>query len=173
MSVVGGQILQQPARVWGLAVGHVSACARVQFGPWMPSLIAACPQQRKPKRNVKSKHIATTKKKTPASNKHQNKKLPHACREGGSVNLLVLGDVDEALRQAKLVFLTEVDDMAAHPNLWASFVSIGDDSPIKVRKISFIEQYWFYGMLIVFAILGIVIFVWRINQLTLGRQNFK
>ena len=81
--------------------------------------------------------------------------------------------VDEALRQAKLVFLNEVEDIAAHPNLWASFVSIGDDSPIKVYKKSFIEQYWFYGMLIVFTILGIVIFVWRINQLTLGRQGAK
>jgi CHAT domain-containing protein len=38
---------------------------------------------------------------------------------------------DEALRQAKLTYLTEVDDpLFSHPYYWASFVVIGDVQPI-------------------------------------------
>lgn len=81
--------------------------------------------------------------------------------------------IDEALHEAKLVFLSEVTHIAAHPFFWASFVSIGDESPIDIGRKTFIERYWLYGMLIVFIILGIVIFVWRINQLSLGRPTGK
>jgi len=80
---------------------------------------------------------------------------------------------DEALREAKLAFLSEEDGFVLHPFFWANYISIGDEVAIGLSKRSFIELYWFYGMLIVFSILGIAVFVWRINSLYLGRHNLK
>ncbi len=76
----------------------------------------------------------------------------------------------EALHEAKRVYIAEARSDLAHPFYWANLIHCGNDQAIELNKRSFIERYWFYGMLIVFSILGFAIFIWRINQLSLGRQ---
>lgn len=76
----------------------------------------------------------------------------------------------QALTEAKRVYLSESRSDLAHPFYWANIIQVGDTQAIEVNKRSFIERYWFYGMLIVFSILGLAVFVWRINQMSLGRQ---
>ena len=41
---------------------------------------------------------------------------------------------DEALRQAKLDFLSNADPEMAHPGYWAPFVLIGDNEPLSLRR---------------------------------------
>lgn len=56
---------------------------------------------------------------------------------------------DEALRMAKLEYLTSVNSRKAHPHYWLSFVSIGDNSPLYVSY-----DFYFFIFLIL-ALLGI------------------
>jgi CHAT domain-containing protein len=76
----------------------------------------------------------------------------------------------EALTEAKRVYVSEARSDLAHPYYWANIIHSGNPKVIELRKRSFIERYWFYGMLIVFSILGLAVFAWRINQMSLGRQ---
>lgn len=76
----------------------------------------------------------------------------------------------QALTEAKRVYLSESRSDLAHPYYWANIIQFGDAQAIELSKRSFIERYWFYGMLIVFSILGLAVFIWRINQMSLGRQ---
>lgn len=41
---------------------------------------------------------------------------------------------DEALRMAKLDYLTSADKLKAHPHYWAGFVNIGDTGPVPLQK---------------------------------------
>ena len=41
---------------------------------------------------------------------------------------------DEALRNAKLTYLNQADPVQAHPSNWATFVLIGDTSPVHLSK---------------------------------------
>ncbi len=61
----------------------------------------------------------------------------------------------EALRQAKLRFLSEVSDIEQHPFFWAAFVSIGDDSPIDSRR----NSYWPL-LTFIFILTTIIISYW-------------
>jgi CHAT domain-containing protein len=58
----------------------------------------------------------------------------------------------EALRQAKLKFLEDADPLRAHPYFWASYVNIGDMTPI-VDKTSA----GFNGYYLIISLLGLVI----------------
>ncbi|MEO1054889.1 MAG: CHAT domain-containing tetratricopeptide repeat protein [Bacteroidota bacterium] len=61
----------------------------------------------------------------------------------------------EALRQAKLEFLENADDIKSHPFYWGSFYIQGDNSPITFRDTSWANYYW-YLVVAAFLILGVV-----------------
>ena len=42
-------------------------------------------------------------------------------------------DKDEALRQAKLDYLTNAKGIAAHPAFWSAFIQLGNDQPILLE----------------------------------------
>lgn len=63
---------------------------------------------------------------------------------------------DVALRNAKLDYLNNSNQLQSHPYFWGAFVQIGDNSPVTSNQIS---MYIIYG-LIVFFLLG-VLFVYR------------
>lgn len=60
---------------------------------------------------------------------------------------------DLALRQAKLAWLQSTGKQTAHPFFWASFITLGDNSPIYVDKQGFFKDNWFY-LLIGVLVLG-------------------
>jgi CHAT domain-containing protein len=59
---------------------------------------------------------------------------------------------DEALRQAKLRYLDQASDLAAHPFLWAGFVVLGDPQPIKIETKGSGALGWIIGLSGIFVI---------------------
>ena len=51
---------------------------------------------------------------------------------------------DEALQQAKLVYLKHAKGITAHPAFWAPFIQLGDSRPIKLRQK--ISSYWLWAI---------------------------
>lgn len=51
---------------------------------------------------------------------------------------------DEALRQAKLKYLEAAGEKTSHPFFWASFITLGDNSPIYVAQRGFLSDYGLY-----------------------------
>lgn len=49
----------------------------------------------------------------------------------------------EALQAAKLTFLSKTDEISGHPTYWASFISLGDASPLPS---SWREWWWLFGV---------------------------
>ena len=72
---------------------------------------------------------------------------------------------DEALRRAKISYLSQADPLKAHPHFWLGYVSIGSQVPLFKTKIGY-----FVG-LIIFVFLAIVLEKWyfkrkkRVNRL--------
>lgn len=65
----------------------------------------------------------------------------------------------EALRQAKLEFLSIATGIAAHPNLWAALVNLGNDAPIALKKKGAWMKYWYWiGGALLCITLGLAIF---------------
>ena len=60
---------------------------------------------------------------------------------------------DEALRQAKLSYLENADDVTGHPYYWAGFVFTGDPEPIEFSSYN---SFWI--LIIMFFILGLIFF---------------
>jgi len=58
----------------------------------------------------------------------------------------------EALRQAKLKFLEDADPLRAHPYFWASYVNIGDMTPIVDKTSAGFDGYY-----LIISLLGLVI----------------
>lgn len=48
----------------------------------------------------------------------------------------------EALKRAKLSYIAEADDLAAHPAFWAAFIQLGDSSSIQLQSKS--NSYWIW-----------------------------
>ncbi len=63
---------------------------------------------------------------------------------------------DEALRQAKLQFIEESDDLTIHPFFWAGFILIGDHSPINLDR-SFNPAFYLVGIAGLLIVLGFMI----------------
>lgn len=61
---------------------------------------------------------------------------------------------DEALRQAKLAYLKNSDNLTRHPYYWGSFVVIGDTSPIDIKKASSFSWYWLLALMVVIFIIS-------------------
>ncbi len=65
----------------------------------------------------------------------------------------------EALRQAKLEYIHQMDGPFAHPAYWSAFIQIGNSAPIYIqKKSSFKVWWWVFGVLI---IIGVVFVFWR------------
>lgn len=56
---------------------------------------------------------------------------------------------DEALRQAKLDYLNQSDQLSAYPYYWAGYVNIGDNAPLEISR----NKYLNYILLVSFIIL--------------------
>jgi len=54
-----------------------------------------------------------------------------------------------ALRAAKLAYLENCGPREAYPFLWGSFVLLGDDQPVKIKK-AFDWRYVWGGVLVLF-----------------------
>jgi CHAT domain-containing protein/tetratricopeptide (TPR) repeat protein len=67
---------------------------------------------------------------------------------------------DQALRQAKLAWLQSTGKKTAHPFFWASFITLGDNSPIYVAEQSFFKDNWMYFLIGVLG-LGSLGFVFK------------
>ena len=67
--------------------------------------------------------------------------------------------VDQALKQAKLRYLDDADDLTAHPFYWADFIGIGQQS-ITASKWT---AYWIGAGIILLMLAGISIFIMRKN----------
>jgi CHAT domain-containing protein len=72
---------------------------------------------------------------------------------------------DEALRRAKISYISQADPLKAHPYFWLGYVSIGKQSPLFKTKVGY------FAGLIIFVFLAIVLEKWyfkrnkRISQL--------
>jgi LPXTG-motif cell wall-anchored protein len=67
---------------------------------------------------------------------------------------------DQALRQAKLAWLHSTGKKTAHPFFWASFITLGDNSPIYIAEQGFFKDNWLY-LLVGFLALGGLGFAFR------------
>ncbi|MCP4440421.1 MAG: CHAT domain-containing protein [Aureispira sp.] len=64
----------------------------------------------------------------------------------------------EALRKAKLDFLSQSDQISGHPAFWASFIAIGDPSPIET---GWSWMLWFVILLILGGISATAYYFWK------------
>lgn len=76
---------------------------------------------------------------------------------------------EEAFREAQLSLL--LDPQWAAPHYWSAYLYLGDRQTMALGKRSFFEQYWLYSILASFSLLALLIFVWRINRIDLGRNT--
>ncbi len=58
---------------------------------------------------------------------------------------------DEALRLAKLDYIRQADDIAAHPFFWASFINVGNNSPLSLTTT------YPWGTIVMVALVGLVL----------------
>lgn len=62
---------------------------------------------------------------------------------------------DQALRQAKLAWLKAGSKVKGHPFFWASFITLGDNSPIYVKEPNFLRDNWLYFLLGILGLSGL------------------
>jgi len=65
---------------------------------------------------------------------------------------------DEALRRAKITYLSQADPLKAHPHYWLGYVSIGNQTPLFKTKIGY------FISLIIFVFLAIVLEKWYFKR---------
>ena len=59
----------------------------------------------------------------------------------------------EALQAAKLTFLSKTDEISGHPTYWASFIALGDATPLPDSWNNW--WWWFGGILLLVVLLGL------------------
>jgi len=67
---------------------------------------------------------------------------------------------DHALRNAKLDYLSNANQLQAHPYFWAAYVQIGNNEPLSVKKIN----YFVYGIPLLFMILAGILMMRRYKK---------
>lgn len=72
---------------------------------------------------------------------------------------------DQALREAKLKYLENADDLFAHPFYWAGFVVQGDPKPLQLNQTTSLRWVYLILSLLGFSILSIIIFQKKKKQL--------
>jgi CHAT domain-containing protein len=66
---------------------------------------------------------------------------------------------DEALREAKLKFLTEADEVKSNPYYWSGFVYTGNQKPLAVAN----NVLWYYVFSAI-GVMAILFLVWRMKS---------
>lgn len=69
-------------------------------------------------------------------------------------------DKAEALRQAKLQYLSDAKGISAHPALWSAFIQLGNKNPINIGKDANLTTYFLYAVAAISG-LGLLFFVLR------------
>ena len=69
-----------------------------------------------------------------------------------------------AMRQAKLNYLEAASAVSAHPFFWASFMTLGDDAPIRLRKLNEWSSWLIWGGASLLFILVAGVFTGRIRK---------
>ncbi len=64
----------------------------------------------------------------------------------------------EALRRAKLDFLSKTDEISGHPTYWASFITLGDASPLPSYWKGW---YWVLGGSVLFLLTASIVWGWQ------------
>ncbi len=64
---------------------------------------------------------------------------------------------DEALRQAKLSYLDDMQGITTHPALWACFVQVGDYAPLTLQHNY--QQWYFLALGLLILVIALVIFM--------------
>ncbi|MGB8193806.1 MAG: CHAT domain-containing protein, partial [Chitinophagaceae bacterium] len=73
-------------------------------------------------------------------------------------NLLQGMDKAEALRQAKLNYLSSAQGRMLAPQYWAGLVLMGDPSPVTVKELNTASTWWWIGCgILLVAIVGVVL----------------
>jgi len=62
---------------------------------------------------------------------------------------------DIALRNAKLAYLNNANQLQSHPYFWAAYVQIGDKTPISSNSRSI---YYIFGAFMLLSILAVVFY---------------
>ena len=68
---------------------------------------------------------------------------------------------DEALRMAKVMYIRNSEDLAAHPTNWAAFITLGNSAPIELPGTLFL---WYHWVLIVSALILVLFLAIRLRQ---------
>jgi len=76
---------------------------------------------------------------------------------------------DEALKEAKLLYIHSSTDQGAHPTNWAAFIALGNNKPIHVPSSVF---KWYYGLFIG-ALLLIILFFLYYRKGNIYKSNFE
>lgn len=77
--------------------------------------------------------------------------------------------VSEALRNAKLHYLEESDNLTSHPFYWAAFVHLGTDQKIEIRPKAGLVSMW--SLLMTGLILSVCFFVFYRRKRSIGRSS--
>jgi len=75
----------------------------------------------------------------------------------------------EALRDAKLDFLKNADNLKANPYFWSTYVVIGDSSPLFKKNLSYL--YWLAAILLIAS--GGLLYYIRRQRIIIGSEAFK
>jgi hypothetical protein len=75
----------------------------------------------------------------------------------------------EALREAKLEFLRNADNLKANPYFWSTYVVIGDSSPLFRKNLNYL--YWIAAIVLIGA--AVFLFYLRKQQINKGKEVFK
>lgn len=73
-------------------------------------------------------------------------------------NLALKISKDEALRNAKLSYIENSDDIGAHPANWAAFIALGNNQPVRIPVSN---PYWIYILSIIGFISIITFFIYN------------
>ena len=75
----------------------------------------------------------------------------------------------EALREAKLNFLRDADNLKANPYFWSTYVVIGDSSPLFKKNLNYL--YWLAAIVLIAG--GSLIIIIRHRRKNQRREDFK
>ncbi len=65
---------------------------------------------------------------------------------------------DQALQQAKIKYLDEINPAYSVPNFWGASILVGDISPLNIESSNIFIQYW-YWIVAVFGVIGLIFFL--------------
>lgn len=67
---------------------------------------------------------------------------------------------DQALQQAKMKYLAEINPSYSVPNFWGASILVGDISPLNIETPSIFAQYWY----LIVAALVVIMLIWLLRR---------